>query len=384
MVDKKLHFVTTTIHKPTFLEGYIKNIIENGHTLDNVGFVVIGDLKTPLEVRQYCSNLTKKYGTNVKYMGPEDQAEWLESQNIGNINEYLPFNSIQRRNVGYLYSCDQGADVIVSLDDDNLARDDDIAGAFSTVGERREVLEVTAPNEWYNCASMLEYEDEDSRDVYHRGFPYSKRDSSQEYSFTKTERKIMIRAGLWLDIPDVDVITHLERTPRSTALRDEFEDELVALGDGTYCPANTQNTAFHTDLMPLIHAIPMGETIKGLEISRFDDIWLGYFAEKVFQNLGGTVAYGTPLSTHDRNTHNLKRELEYEAIGIRLNEVVVDVLSNIDVSGSTYTECYRDLIRKFRNEIDDGTEYAFEAYFKQMIDGMKLWTDACEEVLESC
>jgi ACT domain-containing protein len=98
--------------------------------------------------------------------------------------------------------------------------------------------------------------------------------------------------------------------------------------------------------------------------------------------MGGTVAYGTPLSTHDRNTHNLKRELEYEAIGIRLNEVIVDAVKRVDVSGSTYYECYRDLIQGLNSELTNNTEYSFNAYFEKMLDGMELWADACEEVLE--
>jgi hypothetical protein len=382
MPDKKLSFVTTTINKPIFFEEYIENIESHGHNPTNIEFLVVGDLKTPLEVEDYCNRLEAETGYEIRYLGVRKQKKWLESRGLDELESYIPHNSIQRRNIGYLDACERGADVIVSLDDDNLARDDDIAAEFASVGETQEVLEVSTPNDWYNCASMLEYEDEDSRDVYHRGFPYSKRDEEQDYSFERTERKVMIRAGLWLDVPDIDVITHLERSPRASSLREEFDDELVALSDGTYCPVNTQNTAFHTDLMPLIHTIPMGDTVEGMEVSRFDDIWLGFFAEKILHSLGETVTYATPLSTHDRNTHNLKRELEHEAIGIRLNEVLVKILGDIEISGDTYEECYRDLIREFRSEIDTGTEYSFEAYFKKMLDGMEVWASACEEVLE--
>lgn len=382
MESKDLAFVTTTINKPTFIEGYLENAKTNDHPMDSLSCIVVGDLKTPLEVREYCKELSDRFGTDIQYLGVEDQIKWADDRGLTELDGYLPFNSIQRRNIGYLHACEGGADVIVSLDDDNLARDGDIVGDFKTVGETQEVLEASAPNSWYNCASMLEYKNAASRDIYHRGFPHSKRDETQEYSFDRTERRVMIRAGLWLDVPDVDVITHLERAPRATALRSEFEGELVALGDGIFCPVNTQNTSFHADLMPLIHTIPMGDTVNGMTISRFDDIWLGFFAEKILQSMDGTVAYGTPLSTHDRNTHNLKRELEFEAIGIRLNEVVIDVLEKIEVSGDSYQECYRNLIEQFRNELVGNYEYEYEAYFRQMLDGMEFWADACEQVLE--
>ena len=98
---------------------------------------------------------------------------------------------------------------------------------------------------------------------------------------------------------------------------------------------NTQNTAFHADLMPLIHTAPMAHLVKEMEISRFDDIYLRYFLDRILHETGGTVAYGSPISTHDRNTHNLKRELKHEATGVRLNEIVVDTMESIEIDGDS-------------------------------------------------
>lgn len=195
-------------------------------------------------------------------------------------------------------------------------------------------------------------------------------------------RDVAVRAGLWVDIPDIDVVTHLERSPRAVSLHDEFEGTPVALGKGTYCPVNTQNTAFDASMMPLIHTIPMGDEINGMELSRFDDIWLGFFAEKILHSMDKAVVYGTPLSRHDRNTHDLERELEHEAIGIRLNEVLIDVLDSFEITKSSYDACYRELIQKFRTELNHrDVDYEFEAYFEKMLDGMEIWADACDSVL---
>jgi len=270
--------------------------------------------------------------------------------------------------------------VIVSLDDDNLAGDDDILTEFGKVGEKQTVMEVTTSNGWFNPAAMLTYEHEASRDVYHRGYPYSKRDSAQEFEFEVAERRVMIRAGLWTDVPDIDVITHLERNPRAMGIKETYQDNIVGLGNEMFAPVNTQNTAFHTDLMPLIYAIPMGDTVDGMEISRYDDIWLGYFAEKVMHAVGGTVAYGTPISTHDRNLHNLYAELEHEAIGIRLNEIIVEILNEINLDGATYTECYKSLINKMRDSQVQYSPYSFQAYFNKMLESMEIWVDACENI----
>jgi hypothetical protein len=383
MGTKDVSVVTTTINQPTFLEGYIENARENGYPLDKLTLIVIGDLKTPLDVKAYCRTLASDYGVESIYMSIDEQLEWLESRNLVALRDYLPYHSIQRRNIGYLYACEHGADVIVSLDDDNLAGDSDIFGAFSQVGEKMDVLEVTSSNGWYNSASMLRYEREVSDDIYHRGYPYSKRSDEVEYEFEETTREIAVRAGLWLDIPDVDVITHLERSPRAVSLRDEFAHLPVSLGKDTYCPVNTQNTAFDTSMMPLIHTIPMGDEINGMELSRFDDIWLGYFAEKILHSMGKSVAYGTPLSSHDRNVHHLKQELEHEAIGIQLNEIVIDIVDSIEITESDYFACYRELVTKFRQELQNrDIDYEFAAYFEKMLDGMETWADACETVVQ--
>lgn len=217
MEPKGIGVVTTTINEPTFLEGYIENAREHGYPPDDLTLLVVGDLKTPLDVERYCRSLASDHGVEVVYMGVDDQREWLESRGLDALREYLPYNSIQRRNIGYLRACEDGADVIVSLDDDNLAGDSDIFGAFSRVGERTDVLEVTSSNGWYNSASMLNYEQEASEDIYHRGFPYSKRSDGVDYEFAEKTREIAVRAGLWLDVPDVDVITHLERSPRAVS-----------------------------------------------------------------------------------------------------------------------------------------------------------------------
>ena len=187
----------------------------------------------------------------------------------------------------------------------------------------------------------------------------------------------MIRAGLWTDVPDIDVITHLERNPRAMGIKETYQDNIVGLGNEMFAPVNTQNTAFHTDLMPLIYAIPMGDTVDGMEISRYDDIWLGYFAEKVMHAVGGTVAYGTPISTHDRNLHNLHAELEHEAIGVRLNEFLIDTLENVNLKKSNYSSSFDELIDGLRAEIKFNRQYSFQSYFNQMVDRMEIWHQAC-------
>lgn len=54
----KITITTTTIHIPTLIEDYIKDIIKYGRQ-DYVDFVITGDKKSPIEAYEFCKNLQK-------------------------------------------------------------------------------------------------------------------------------------------------------------------------------------------------------------------------------------------------------------------------------------------------------------------------------------
>lgn len=383
-MDKKVSFVTTTINIPKFIEGYLNNARKYGHSTEELEFIVIGDLKSPSNTDEYCKKLQEEHGFNVEYLGPKDQLEWLDDRNLTELKQLLPFNSLQRRNIGFLRAYERGGDVIVSLDDDNYVGEKDVVKKFGSIGETQKVYEVSSSNNWFNCCSMLNFREEDEENIYPRGFPYSKRDKEVEYRFEEKKRYIAIRGGLWLEVPDVDVITHLERGKiKGVSLKNRYKNKPVSLSEGNYCPVNTQNTGFEASMLPLIYAIPMGDTVKGMTVSRFDDIWLGFFAEKILDSMDEVVAYGEPLSHHKRNFHNTKGELEYEAIGIRLNEIWIDLLKEIKITGETYLECYKELITKLRGKIKGSEiDYEIKSYFMKVLNSMEIWFNSCKKIMK--
>jgi hypothetical protein len=309
------------------------------------------------------------------------QIEWLRNHDLSRLEQALSYNSLQRRNVGFLRAHERGTDVVVTLDDDNLAGVDDVVGAYQTVGTQQKMRAVTTSNGWYNPCSLLDYDSVSSDEIYHRGFPYSKRKQT-DVEYTTVRRPLTVRAGLWTDVPDIDVITHLERSPRSEGLLGRAP-ELTALAKGVLAPFNTQNVGFDAHALPLFFALPMGDNIKGMTLRRFDDIWMGYFAEKVLHARGEAVAYGTPVSRHDRNTHRLLQELEHEAIGLQLTEVLLDLLEDVTVTQTgEYLAGYRELTSKLRARTAAADiDYDFAAYLNRMYDRMDAWSDACNMVM---
>lgn len=107
--------VLTTIADPVVLDGYCDNFTSHGH-LDEVQVIVIPDRKTPPTVFQRCVDLRKK-GLDVLCPTLDEQERIL--LRLGFPPRLVPYNSDNRRNVGYLMAADSEADFLMSIDDDN-------------------------------------------------------------------------------------------------------------------------------------------------------------------------------------------------------------------------------------------------------------------------
>ena len=115
MQSMKYALVTTTIRLPKLLDDYCRNFIDNDY--QEVEIIVIGDKKTPAGLDSFCNDLSSKYGYMVEYWGVEKQKNWL--RDFPEFAGYLPWNSIERRSLGYILAYMRGNDVIISIDDDN-------------------------------------------------------------------------------------------------------------------------------------------------------------------------------------------------------------------------------------------------------------------------
>ena len=106
----KKYIITTTINEPT--EATIK-FCEIADKKDFT-FVIVGDTKTP---HQSYVDLTEKYN-NVIYLNPESQDRLYPE-----LSEVIGWKTIQRRNVGLVYAYQSGAEIIATVDDDNIPYD---------------------------------------------------------------------------------------------------------------------------------------------------------------------------------------------------------------------------------------------------------------------
>ncbi len=350
----------TTIHEPRVLEDFAANVKHHGHR--EVTFLIVGDRKTPDAVGAYCQALARRVGLPVRYYDAAQQADYLKR--FPALDAYLPYNSFARRNVADLMAYEEGFDIIIRIDDDNFPTDDDFIGLHQDLGGTVELTRVAADSGWYNICETLE--EAQGLAFYPRGYPYSKRWMAQTVRTTRGPTRPALNAGLWLGDPDVDAVTRLHRPVDAVRYRDDFGARF-ALEPGTWCPINTQNTAYHRRLMPAAFVPP--------HVGRYDDIWSGYLLRKLMDHFGDHVTYGRPLLKQIRNAHNLWRDLDAELNGNQNTDPLIEALRAITITGVDYTAAFAELADQLDDRLIGNREV-----FDGVLAGMRVWAESVAQV----
>ena len=369
--------VVTTIFEPTVLEKYFANFHKFGH-LDQVEVVLIPDKKTPASARQTCEKLAKR-GLRCLCPSMEEQEKFLK--HIGLDPAMVPYDSDNRRNVGYLMAFEAGSDFLLSIDDDNHCIDSyDFFQEHAVVTAKPAQYEIaTSATGFANICAMLDWATPAT--PYPRGFPYHARHKSENWQIKKGPADIHVNAGLWLIDPDVDAITWLVSAPHVKG----FGGRSLVLGKNTWAPVNTQNSSLRRDAIPSYYFIRMGYPISGTTIDRYGDIFSGYFAEACVKHLGGAVRFGTPLVDHKRNSHNYIKDAGREWACIVLLEDLLPWLSSVKLEGKSCLEAYQSLSHLLEDAVETfhGSLWGDPArgYFHQVAFHMRAWLNGCRTIL---
>jgi hypothetical protein len=357
----KITIVTTTIYVPTALEKYGQNARFFGHS--DLNFVVIGDKKTPPETRTFCERLSAQHYP-CSYLGIEEQQSYLERYPA--LWNHLPFNSIQRRNIGLLKAWEDGADIVITIDDDNWMLNHDFLHLHSIVGQSRELPAFETSSGWFNVCSMLE--EASGTPFYHRGFPRGERWKEKEVftCVSPINRRVAVNAGLWLDDPDIDAMTRLERPIVVRGMMPTAPSQFV-LQPGTWSPFNSQNTALMRDVIPAYFLSPC--------VGRYDDIWPSYVVVRIAQHLGDVISYGHPLLRQKRNEHVLWKDLDNERVGMLLTDEFCATLRSLTLQGNTYHECYGEVVEKLPLAWSVGSNWSDAMILARhgLLEGMAIW-----------
>jgi len=357
--EKKFAIVTTTINNPTLLDDYAADSLNSGY--GNLSFIVVGDKKTDPAAKGFVNGLNEKYPFEFIYMDPNDQISYLKK--YPSLETFLPWNCVQRRNVGILYAYEKKADIIITIDDDNFIAVPGFLDGHALVDSQNDIKHLKSDSKWLNICDFLE--DKNEREFFVRGFPISERKMSRLPKYEcQLNRKVVVNGGLWLGDPDIDAITRL------TSPIDVYKysrNDNFALDKDVWCPFNSQNTALSSEVIPAYFLSP--------HIGRFDDIWASYFVKRVADYFNHSIAFGFPLVKQERNDHNLWNDLELELFGNKNTERLVEWMRSAKITGNTYKDVSLSLINEIKDKFmnsDDLTTEERES-FEKFIEGYSIW-----------
>lgn len=348
----------TTINMPHVIENILENAGES--ETENLQIVIIGDLKTPLEIEDYVKKVDKSSKAEIVYLSVADQ-EKLFSKHT-NLWNHIPVNSFARRNYADIYAADSGALRIIRIDDDNFPYEPNFIQKHEVVGSTMNLDTISSSKGWFNVCETLT--DINNVEFYPRGYPVAKRWIDHDINVNKKDVKIGVNAGLWLGDPDVDAFTRLTR-PIDAITYDNKYGDYYALEKGTYCPINTQNTSYMVELLPTMFVSPFA--------GRYDDILSGYFQRSIMDNFDLSVTYGIPLMKQDRNPHNIFDDMSKEILGGKCADEICKYLQDFKYSGSSIADCYSELVDQTIKDID---QFPSKDFLLKILEGMKIWSES--------
>ncbi len=301
----KKYIVTTSIYPPS-------KALRLYSEMQDWQLIVVGDLKTPHD----------QYNTlNCLYLHPEEQ-----KSKYPELSDNLGWCNIQRRNIGFVEAYNLGADIVATVDDDNIPYSD--WGSNIAVGREIEVDLYESENGFFDPLSVTE-----TKSLWHRGYPIQLVSTKNQIeSLGKYKRKVLVQADFWDGDPDVDAIARITQKPE---VKYRFKENF---GSDQLAPFNSQNTFISRDLFPHYSVLP--------HVGRMDDIWGGYIAQHHFPR---SVIYGPASVYQERNDQDLVTNMEDEIFGYRTTLKLLEDISNYEnylpEKTRDFLEVYRDCFR---------------------------------------
>jgi hypothetical protein len=303
--------VVTSIAAP----NAVLRALAEGSIRHNVHFYNIGDSKTPagfaLDGCDYYP-LERQRASGLAYAA------------------LCPERSYTRKNIGYLLAIRDGARVLIETDDDNFPRD-----PFWLPRQREAQAPLAEKTGWLNAYGFFS-----DALLWPRGLPLDavQKKLPELASLPLTTRDCPIQQGLADENPDVDAIYRL-----LLPLPQNFRPGRVILGDGAWCPFNSQNTTWWAEAFPLLY-LPAHCSF------RMTDIWRSFVAQRIAWANGWSVLFHEATVWQERNDHNLMRDFQDEVPGYLHNRAIGATLDALPIEpgvqnlGENLRRCYTALV----------------------------------------
>ncbi len=310
----KKTIVVTSISPP----NKVLRAIADGAAEAGFDFIVIGDSKSPADF---------------ELAGCDFHSVARQKECVFDFAQLCPTKHYARKNIGYLLAIAAGTSLILETDDDNIPRPE----FWSDRGLRAEVSRLDDAG-WVNVYRYFT-----DSPMWPRGLPLDAiNDQLPDFeSLAVSAVDCPIQQGLADQNPDVDAIYRLV-----LPLPQDFRrDRRLALGRGSWCPFNSQNTAWWPQAYPLLY-------LPACCSFRMTDIWRSFVAQKIAWVNGWSVLFHEPNVWQERNDHSLMRDFADEVPGYLHNRTICAALDQLELQpgapamADNLRKCYRMLVEK--------------------------------------
>lgn len=331
--------ITTTINVPTVLKLYRK--------LDsNVKFYVAADEKTSDEAYSCCADIP-----DCEIYSPDRQKE------LGyECSELLGWNTDSRRNIALLEAVKEGAELLISIDDDMYhTAFGGAAFGWNWIFEAGfDGLQCGAPKQWANIGSLTVPE------APQRGLPPDT-PCLGATNFV-VDAKIGAAQGVILGVPDTDAMTALA-APRLVHSASDILRNGVVVHPEAYAVFNSQFTAFRRELAPSFAQFYAHQ-------GRNTDIFASMLMRRVMQERDLYTYFGPPMGFHARQPRPLFKDLKAEMFGLEYIADFADYLSKAPLHSSQSVTEQCSILMNGYNHFSDELKEAADAWYRD-----------CEKVL---
>lgn len=243
----------------------------------------------------------------------------------------MSFQSLRSQKHWLSQSDQEGAELIYETDDDNIPYN-----SFLGIIDRHVEGRLVQKTGWENV--YIHFTDDR---IWPRGFPLEYITQSLNNETVLGQRQLWdcpIQQFLADGDPDVDSIYRL-----TTETETKFRSNTVILSKGTFCPFNSQNTLWWSEVYPLLY-------LPSFVSFRMTDIWRSFIAQVCLYQVGKHLAFREATVFQVRNEHSLIRDFKDEVPGYLNNVKIMEILSNLNLSsrqsdmGQNLRLCYQKLV----------------------------------------
>lgn len=327
-------------------------------------------------------NINSKILSKVKYeyYGPRERENWFKERFGASFEKYLsliPERCHAETSFGFLKAFEDGADVIIELDDDVHIFSDFVKGHIENLFNDDGVT-VNSNGKWYNTIENLSLKIDGK--IFPRGHPYVSTCRVEDYLWSNVGGDCVLNMGLWNGHPDLDALTLIHYgglDGRGSIEGLGLKRDKIIVGKGTYFSICSMNTSFISKIIPAFYQLYM----NFMGVDRFDDIWSGIFIKRISDHIGDNVCLGKPLCRHDKRVRNVFKDLLKETNGLEMNEYIWKICKDTEFSSKTYPDCYLELACSFEKNIERWFKDSFHIKFwKVQIEKMCIWVELIDKL----